>query len=558
MAISLIKYSFDMGFITDEQRDKAERYKKETGASDETVVKDMKLVSDDKLLQIYKQMYGYKAELEPEVQDVSLASQFKKRDLQRLGFYPVNDENKIVLYNSQPSELLFIEDLVRDKTGYKSRFSYVITTESAIHKLIDSAFREDSSVDASEFDIDGENLTSNNVYDIAENDSSTVVNWVNKIFRDAVEHRISDIHFEPQENAFYVRCRSDGSLKIEHKLPMTTARQIINRIKTMSNLDVNTSKSIQDGNCRLDIFGKFVDLRVSVIPAINGENLVVRVLDQNKMSLDVSMIGFTKENEEKFLKIIHKPKGIILLTGPTGSGKSTSLYAALSVLNTPDRCIITFEDPIEYRIPGIVQVQINPAMGVTFPQALKSGLRQDIEVALVGEIRDMETASIAFDAANTGHMVFSTLHTNSAASSILRLVKMGVEPYMVSSTLIAVINQRLAKRICPYCKEEYMLEKDSPYRKVLKCGDKDVKLYRGRGCKKCNGEGYKDRVAIQEFLIINDELGEILDRGGTTLEIEQAAIKNGMKKIQEDGIEKALSGITTLDEVHRTVFFDEL
>ena len=558
MAISLIKYSFDMGFITDEQRDKAERYKKETGASDETVVKDMKLVSDEKLLQIYKQMYGYKAELEPEVQDVSLASQFKKRDLQRLGFYPVNDENKIVLYNSQPSELLFIEDLVRDKTGYKSRFSYVITTESAIHKLIDSAFREDSSVDASEFDIDGENLTSNNVYDIAENDSSTVVNWVNKIFRDAVEHRISDIHFEPQENAFYVRYRSDGSLKIEHKLPMTTARQIINRIKTMSNLDVNTSKSIQDGNCRLDIFGKFVDLRVSVIPAINGENLVVRVLDQNKMSLDVSMIGFTKENEEKFLKIIHKPKGIILLTGPTGSGKSTSLYAALSVLNTPDRCIITFEDPIEYRIPGIVQVQINPAMGVTFPQALKSGLRQDIEVALVGEIRDMETASIAFDAANTGHMVFSTLHTNSAASSILRLVKMGVEPYMVSSTLIAVINQRLAKRICPYCKEEYMLEKDSPYRKVLKCGDKDVKLYRGRGCKKCNGEGYKDRVAIQEFLIINDELGEILDRGGTTLEIEQAAIKNGMKKIQEDGIEKALSGITTLDEVHRTVFFDEL
>lgn len=558
MAISLIKYSFDMGFITDEQRDKAERYKKETGASDETVVKDMKLVSDEKLLQIYKQMYGYKAELEPEVQDVSLASQFKKRDLERLGFYPVNDENKIVLYNSQPSELLFIEDLVRDKTGYKSRFSYILTTDSAIHKLIDSAFRNDTSVDTAEFDIDGENLTTNTIYDIVETDSSTVVNWVNKIFRDAVEHRISDIHFEPQEDAFYVRYRSDGSLKIEHKLPMNTARQIINRIKTMSNLDVNTSKSIQDGNCRLDIFGKFVDLRVSVIPAINGENLVVRVLDQNKLSLDVSMIGFTKENEEKFLKIIQKPKGIILLTGPTGSGKSTSLYAALSVLNTPDRCIITFEDPIEYRIPGIVQVQINPAMGVTFPQALKSGLRQDIEVALVGEIRDVETASIAFDAANTGHMVFSTLHTNSAASSILRLVKMGVEPYMVSSTLIAVINQRLAKRICPHCKEEYMLEQDSPYRKVLKCGDKDVKLYRGRGCKKCNGEGYKGRVAIQEFLIINDELGEILDRGGTTLEIEQAAIKNGMKKIQEDGIEKALLGITTLDEVHRTVFFDEL
>ena len=558
MAISLIKYSFEIGAITEEQRDKAERYKKETGASDETVIKDMKLLSDEKLLQIYSKIYGYKSELEPEVTDFTLATQFKKRDLQRLGFFPVSTEKSIILYTSEPSELLFVEDFVRDKTGYRSRFSYVITTEAVIHRMIDSVFNADNTVDAEEFEISGDNLTNNVVYDVAENDSSNIVNWVNKIFRDAVEHRISDIHFEPQEDAFYVRYRSDGSLKIEHKLPMSTARQIINRIKTMSNLDVNTSKSIQDGNCRLDIFGKFVDLRVSVIPAVNGENLVVRVLDQNKMSLDVSMIGFTEENEKKFLKIIEKPKGIILLTGPTGSGKSTSLYAALSVLNTTDRCIITFEDPIEYRIPGIVQVQINPAMGVTFPQALKSGLRQDIEVALVGEIRDMETASIAFDAANTGHMVFSTLHTNSAASSILRLVKMGVEPYMVSSTLIAVINQRLAKRICPHCKEEYLLPQDSPFRKVLKCGDKEVKLYRGKGCKKCNGEGYKGRVAIQEFLVMNDELAEILDKGGTTLEIEQAAIKNGMKKIQEDGIEKALQGITTLEEIHRTVFFDEL
>lgn len=558
MAISIIKYAFETGAITEEQKNKAERYKKETGSSEETVIKDMKLISDERLIKIYSEIYGYKAEFEPEIQDFALARQFKKKDLQRLGFFPVNAGNSIVLYTSEPSELLFVEDFVRDKTGYRSRFSYVITTDVSLHKLIDMAFKDEVAVDATDFDMQDNTFTSTVVYDIAENDSSAIVNLVNKIFRDAVEHRISDIHFEPQEDAFYVRYRSDGSLKIEHKLPMSTARQIINRIKTMSNLDVNTSKSIQDGNCRLDIFGKLVDLRVSVIPAVNGENLVVRVLDQNKMSLDVSMIGFSKENEEKFLKIIEKPKGIILLTGPTGSGKSTSLYAALSVLNTTDRCIITFEDPIEYRIPGIVQVQINPAMGVTFPQALKSGLRQDIEVALVGEIRDVETASIAFDAANTGHMVFSTLHTNSAASSILRLVKMGVEPYMVSSTLIAVINQRLAKRICPYCKEEYFLPKDSPYRKVLKCGDTDVKLYRGTGCKKCNGEGYKGRVAIQEFLAMNDELAEILDKGGTTLEIEQAAIRNGMKKIQLDGIEKALQGITTLDEVHRTVFFDEL
>ncbi len=249
---------------------------------------------------------------------------------------------------------------------------------------------------------------------------------------------------------------------------------------------------------------------------------------------------------------------MILLTGPTGSGKSTSLYAAISELNTKDRCIITFEDPVEYRVPGIVQVQINPAMDVTFPQALKSGLRQDIEVALVGEIRDEETASIAFDAANTGHMVFSTLHTNSAASSIIRLTKMGIEPYIISRSLIAVINQRLAKRICENCKEEYYLEEDSPYRKILDCGDHPMTMFRGKGCSKCNGTGYKGRVAIQEFLVIDEEIGNLLDNGASTFEIEKAAIKNGMKKIHTDGIEKAIMGITTLDEIHRTVFFDNL
>lgn len=559
MAVSLLNYAYDAGFISGEQKKKADNYKAETGASDENVIRDMKLMTEEKLAEVYQMIYGYEAEYEPDMPDYTLAKRFRRSDLLRYEVFPVLLENRIRLYTAQPASLLYVEDMIRDETGYKSGFSYILTTVSAVTRMIELAFKDESGeVDSSEFDIEGENLAGNTIYDVSESDSSTVVNWVNRVFREAVENRISDIHFEPQEDGFYIRYREDGSLRVEHKLPMNTARQIINRIKTMSNLDVNTSKSIQDGNCRLDLFGKVVDLRVSVIPAVNGENLVVRILDQNKMTFDVSMLGFSKENEEKFLKIIQRPKGIILLTGPTGSGKSTSLYAALSALNTPDKCIITFEDPVEYRIPGIVQVQINPPMGVTFPQALKSGLRQDIEVALVGEIRDRETASIAFDAANTGHMVFSTLHTNSAASSILRLVKMGVEPYMVSSTLIAVINQRLAKRICPYCKEEYYLEKDSPYRKVLNCGDREVKLYRGRGCKKCNGDGYKGRVAIQEFLIINEEMGELLDRDGTTLEIEQMAVKNGMKKIQQDGIDKALSGITTLDEIHRTVFFDNL
>ena len=557
--ITLLNFACESGEITIRQKEKAERYKRETGANDETAIKDMKLMSEEQLISLYSKLYGYKADMDPDSQEIALARQFKRQDLQKYSFYPTEESGSIVLYHSNPGKLLYIEDLVRDKTGYKSGFRYILTTESSVQRLIEEAFRDERhDVDAADLDITGETLSGSTVYDVSEIDSSAVVNLVNKIFRDAVENGISDVHFEPQEDGFYVRNRNDGSLKIEHKLPSEAARQIINRIKTMSNLDVNNSKTIQDGNCRLDLFGKHIDLRVSVIPAINGENLVVRVLDQNRMNLDVASIGFSEENEKKFLKIIQKPKGIILLTGPTGSGKSTSLYAALSALNTEDRCIITFEDPIEYRIPGIVQVQINPAMGVTFPEALKSGLRQDIEVALVGEIRDSETASIAFDAANTGHMVFSTIHANSAASSVLRLVKMGVEPYMISTTLIAVINQRLAKRICPYCKEEYYLEHDSPYRKAIGCGDDPVLLYHGRGCRKCGGEGYKGRVAIQEFLIINDEISRLLDKGSTTFEIEQAAIRNGMKTIKRDGIEKALAGITTLDEIHRTVFFDEI
>lgn len=559
MANTLLSKALEIGYITKEQKDKAEQYKKETGSNDETAVREMKLMTEDAILDVYATIYHYEKEIAPEIADDSFAKQFTYKQLITHCFIPVLEDKKVKIMTSQPANLLYAEDIIKDVTGYKGRFGYTIISHSVLTNLLDEIFKEKGSVvDADALEDLSDDFSTANIYDISENDSSIVVNLVNKILREAVDGKISDIHFEPQDTGLYVRFREDGTLRKQYVLPIGISRQIINRIKTMSNLDVNNNKIIQDGNARLDIFGKFIDLRISVIPAINGENLVIRILDQNKMNFDVSMLGFSAENEEKFLKLIKRPQGIILLTGPTGSGKSTSLYAALSALNTENRCIITFEDPVEYRIPGIVQVQVNPAMDVTFPQALKSGLRQDIEVALVGEIRDEETASIAFDAANTGHMVFSTLHTNSAASSILRLVKMGIEPYVVSRTLVAVINQRLAKRICPYCKTEYMLESDSPYRKVLNCGNEPVKLYRGAGCKKCNYEGYKGRVAIQEFLVVNDEIGDLLDKGATTHEIEQAAIRNGMKKIHQDGIDKALAGITTLDEVHRTVFFDEI
>lgn len=559
MAKTLLEMALFANLITPEQKEKTERYKKEAGVNDETAIRDTKLMSDEQIIGLYANIYHYPIENSPEIDDFLLAKQFKHNELLKRGFFPSYENGIIKIFTAQPTELLYVEDFIRERTGYKKSFLYSLATMSGIDKLIEQAFKEEKeSVDAADYNIDAEEIDNSNIYDISENDSSGVVNLVNKIFREAVENQISDIHFEPQEDVFKVRFRIEGTLKTMYKLPLNISRQMTNRIKTMANMDVNNSKSIQDGNVRLEIFSKMVDLRISVIPAIYGENLVVRILDQNKTGLDISMLGFTEKNKEKFLKLIHRPQGIFLLTGPTGSGKSTSLYAALSVLNTNDRCIITFEDPVEYRMEGIVQVQMNPAMGVTFPNALKSGLRQDIEIALVGEIRDEETADIAFDAANTGHMVFSTLHTNSAASSILRLVKLGIEPYVVSRTLVGVINQRLAKRICPHCKEEYLLEADSPYRKVLGCGNKEIKVYRGRGCKECGGEGYKGRIAIQEFLIVDSEIAELLDNDASTYEIEEAAIKNGMVKIEQDGINKALSGETTLDEVHRTVFFDAL
>lgn len=559
MANTLLSKAAELGYITKEQQEKAEKYKKETGVGDEIAASEMKLLTEDKILDIYEKIYHYHRELEPEITDDSFVKQFSYKQLIRYGFIPLKSDKNIKIMTSSPGDLLYAEDLIRDVTGYKGIFRYSIIPRSIFNSLLSQVFKENGTeVDTSELAEIGDELSSANIYDISESDSSVVVNLVNKILRDAVENNVSDIHFEPQDEGLFVRFREDGTLREKYVLPTNVSRSLINRIKTMSKLDVNNNKIIQDGNARLDTSGRVIDLRISVVPTVNGENLVIRILDKNKTGFDVSMLGFSKENEDKFLKLIQRPQGIILLTGPTGSGKSTSLYAALSALNTPDRCIITFEDPVEYRLPGIVQVQINPTMGVTFPQALKGGLRQDIEVALVGEIRDEETASIAFDAANTGHLVFSTLHTNSAASSILRLAKMGIDTYVISRTLVAVINQRLAKRICPHCKTEYMLEENSPFRKVLGCGDAPVKLYRGTGCKKCNNEGYKGRVAIQEFLVFNEEIGELLDKGATTYEIEQAAIRCGMKKIHQDGIEKALAGITTIEEVHRTVFFDNI
>ena len=557
MADTLLGRAYSEGYITREEKFKVDAYKHEMGVGDDVAIKDLKLMSEEKILDIYSDIYGYPKDSEAELTDSSVAKMFQNKQLAQFSFVPDKNEDRITIIFSQPSNLLFCEDMVHEITGYQGRFDYLLTTQSQIQHILQTVFAGEKNGELDISGIEGEG-TGIDVYSIVENDSSAVVNLINRIIREAVEQKISDIHFEPQFDGLHVRYRIDGSLKRQYLFPINISHQIINRIKIMSGRDVNNSHIIQDGNAQIDIFGNLVDLRVSIVPAIYGENLVVRVLDRNKMDFDIDMIGFSEKNKAEFLKAIQRPQGMILLTGPTGSGKSTSLYAAVSYLNTEDKCIITFEDPVEYRIPGIVQVQVNPNMDVTFANALKAGLRQDIDVALVGEIRGDETATTAFEAANTGHLVFSTLHTNSCAATIQRLIDLGVEPQAISQSLIAIINQRLVKRICPHCKEEYMLEATSPFRKVLGCGDEPVRLYRGTGCKKCDFTGYKGRIAIQEFMIVNKAICSLLEKGASANDIEAAAVENGMIRIHDDGIQKALEGLTTLEEIHKNVFFEEL
>lgn len=551
----LIGIAYENGYINASQKQKAEEYKAQTNTSDDKILLELKMVSQEQIAEMYAQIYGYSTEFEPEITDSEFTAQFPVSDLKKYSFVPVKEKEYIKIYTAKPAELLYAEDMVRDKTGYRGAFQYSVITYDSLQNIIEEIFKNnDSGGDIYE----SEENADSGVYNLNDEDTSEIILIVNKVVREAVENKASDIHFEPQSDGLYVRCRYDGTLKITQRYPLSVAGQVANRIKTMANIDVTNNRIIQDGSVRLAISGKTVDLRVSVVPAIYGENIVMRILDQNKMSLNISAIGFSEKDEEKFRKLIHIPQGIILFTGPTGSGKSTSIYAGLSMLNSEDRCIITFEDPVEYRIGGIVQIEINPHQDVTYPNAMKAGLRQDIDTALLGEIRDEETARIAFDAANTGHLVISTLHTNTAASAVLRMAQLNVEPYVIAQSLIAVINQRLARRICPYCKEEYILPLNSPYRKVLDCGTREVILSRGKGCKKCGGTGYMGRIAVLEFLVVNDEIKRCIERGGNTYEIEQLAIKNGMKKICDDGIEKALKGITTIDEIHRTVFFENI
>jgi len=400
-------------------------------------------------------------------------------------------------------------------------------------------------------ELQGEDLSTvaielNNPTDLLDlSDEAPVIRLLNSILSEAVKERVSDVHVEPYERDLLVRFRIDGILYEKLSPPKIIQDALVSRIKIMSGLNIAEKRLPQDGRIRVRVAGRDVDIRVSIIPTYFGERAVLRLLDKKKGILSLADIGLGEHGVRTLERMLNRTSGIILVTGPTGSGKSTTLYAALNKVNSSEKNIITIEDPIEYQIRGIGQIQVNPKIDLTFAGGLRSILRQDPDIIMVGEIRDAETAEIAIQASLTGHLVLSTLHTNDAATAVTRLVDMGIEPFMIASSLSAVVAQRLVRVICPHCREEY--------RPVERYAGVTLpeKLYRGRGCDACFGLGTLGRTAIYEIMPIDQELCSMIIRRAHAGEIKEYAVAHGMKTLRDDGIARAAAGITTIEEVLR-------
>jgi len=385
-----------------------------------------------------------------------------------------------------------------------------------------------------------------------------IIRLVSMLIIEAHRAGASDIHLEPLDKKFRVRFRIDGKLQAMQSPPKRLQSAIVSRLKIMTgSMSIAEKRLPQDGRIQVKIKKKPLDLRVSTIPTNHGESVVMRLLDKSSLMLGLPELGFFSDDQETFERLIQLPDGILLVTGPTGSGKTSTLYACLNYVNKPDRKIITVEEPIEYQMTGINQVQVNPEIGMTFPAALRSILRQAPNIIMIGEIRDLETASIATNASLTGHLVFSTLHTNDAPSAVARLIDIGVQPFLVASSLRAIMAQRLVRRICPNCREPAQLSESEMRALRIEPGQlRDVQVMQGKGCEQCRSTGYKGRMGIFEIFILDDEVRHMINRRSATLSLRQRARELGMRTLREDGIRKVLAGLTTAEEVISTTLGD--
>ena len=418
-------------------------------------------------------------------------------------------------------------------------------TGESINDLLDDL---GNNPDLAKFEGRGESIDLEDLNELIQ--SNPVKQLLNFILLKAIRDHSSDVHFEPFENEYKLRYRIDGVLYDMIPPPRFLAMAIASRIKVMANLDIAERRMPQDGRISLTVAGNSVDLRVAVLPTMFGESVVLRILDRSNVNLELDKIGLREDDLELMKKLIDRPHGVIINTGPTGSGKTTTLYACLSALNDPTIKILTAEDPVEYDIDGLIQCQVNADIGMTFARCLRSFLRQDPDVILVGEVRDLETAQIAIQASLTGHLVLTTLHTNDAASSVARLLDLGVEPFLITATFEAVVAQRLCRRVCKNCKQAYTPTEEQLYELQLKPEDvKGRSFYFGKGCDFCNGTGYRGRVGLFEIMVFTDEIRTLVMNGASTGILHEASLRNGMRTLRESGLLAIYDGITTIEEV---------
>lgn len=464
---------------------------------------------------------------------------------------------------SDPTDLVAINE-VKFVTGYGVRV--VLATPSSIKKTLDQRFGGVSYDDVLKKFGDGEMevVQESDDVNLQELQQATmdapVVTLVNAILADAAKRRCSDIHIEPYEKVFRVRFRIDGVLQEIMSPPLRLKNALVSRLKVMAGLDIAERRLTQDGRIKLKMgMGGELDIRVSILPTLFGEKVVMRLLDKSNLQLDMSRLGFDPQNLKDFQEAIHKPYGMILITGPTGSGKSTTLYSALSELNKPDVNISTAEDPVEYNLVGINQVQVRDQIGLDFAACLRSFLRQDPDIIMVGEIRDLETAQIAIKAALTGHLVLSTLHTNDCPATVDRLINMGVEPFLLTSSINLILAQRLVRRVCELCKEPVQLRSELLINLGVDPADLGAGFptFHGRGCSNCGNTGYRGRLAVYEVMVMRDELRELILKGVSAMELKRAAVKLGLSTLRMSALQKVREGLTTVDETLRVTDTDK-
>lgn len=467
---------------------------------------------------------------------------------------PVSREGRILTVAMANPDNIFAIDDIKFITGFEVKA--VVATESAIKKSIDRLYDSADSLATIMGEIEEDfEIIEDEDEDLGLEEAQTadapVVKLVNSLISDAVAKGASDIHIEPYEKSVRVRFRIDGQLHEMMAPPFKMKNATISRLKIMAELDIAEKRVPQDGRIKIRMLGKSIDLRVSTLPTIFGEKVVMRILDRSNLQIDLSKLGFDPGALSRFLNAIESPYGMVLVTGPTGSGKSTTLYSALSRINRPYSNIMTAEDPVEYNLEGINQVNVQEDIGLTFATALKAFLRQDPNIIMVGEVRDLETASIATKAALTGHLVLSTLHTNDAASSINRLIDMGIEPFLVSSSVIMIIAQRLVRRLCPKCRQPVKMHAEALRELGITDTPDELSMFEAKGCMVCNDTGYKGRLGLYEVMEVGPKIREMIVDRASTAEVKKVAIEEGMLTLRLDGLEKFKRGDTSLEEILR-------